>query len=357
MNLRFLSLLLLASSSAASASNEDAAANNNNHNNNLRQRKIEVAQEEITVKEGRIRIILHCNEEAEYTHDDCYARIKEFSHEQLNIIHKLKESKAWAVSVGDSDEDTMKQLEEGNYFDIVSDPIRKPMYIKESIQVEDENSNRKLQFWNRQDVPYGIDMVKAQEVWETYGVRGEGVRVCVMDTGILRGHEDFVSGNLSGYSGREAFTPWDADSNGHGTHVSGTIAAADNDEGVVGVAPGAQIYTVRVFDNDGNFYGSDVVAGAEACRDAGAKIISMSLGGPSYDGDEKRIFDTLYDQGILAIAAAGNDGDDDYNFPASYTRVMSVAAVNSNRNHASFSQFNDRVDIAAPGTCKKHQIS
>jgi hypothetical protein len=118
---------------------------------------------------------------------------------------------------------------------------------------------------------------------------------------------------------------------------------------VVGVAPEAEIYTVRVFDNRGAFYGSDIVAAAEACRDAGAKIISMSLGGPSYLGDEKRIFDALYDQGILAIAAAGNDGDDDYSFPASYTRVMSVAAVNSNRNWASFSQYNDRVDIAAPG--------
>jgi subtilisin family serine protease len=104
-----------------------------------------------------------------------------------------------------------------------------------------------------------------------------------------------------------------------------------------------------VFDNNGYFFGSDVVAAAEACRDAGAKLISMSLGGPSYDGDEKRIFENLFDQGILSIAAAGNDGVDDYSFPASYEKVMSVAAVNSNKNHASFSQYNDRVDIAAPG--------
>eukprot|EP00980_Cylindrotheca_fusiformis_P008951 scaffold1910_cov87-Cylindrotheca_fusiformis.AAC.1 len=240
----------------------------------------------------------------------------------------------------------MMALEET--FDVFSEAIRKPMYIPESVVIEE---HRNLQFWKRQEVPYGIDMVKAPEAWETYSQinQGAGVKVCVMDTGLDQDHEDFIRSNLSGYTGREAFTPWNQDREGHGTHVSGTIAAADNDEGVVGVAPLAEIYMVRVFDNEGKFYGSDVVAAAEACRDAGAKIISMSLGGPSYDSDEKRAFDDLFDEGILAIAAAGNDGTDDYSFPASYERVMSVAAVNSNRNHAAFSQFNDRVDIAAPG--------
>jgi len=296
------------------------------------------------VQDGRIRIVLQC--QPHKLHEQCMQRLTEFEDGRLKIIHKLHEPQAWAASVGESDEETMKALEEGNFFDIDSDVVRKPMYIPESLQVED---GRSLQFWNSQSVPYGIDMVKARDVWEKYNVRGAGVKVCVLDTGILGSHEDFDASNLSGYSGREAVTPWDRDGNGHGTHVSGTIAAADNDEGVVGVAPDAEIYTVRIFDDRGDFYGSDVVAAAEACRDAGAQIISMSLGGPSYMGAEKRAFDALFDQGILPIAAAGNDGDDDYSFPASYAKVMSVAAVNSNRNHASFSQYNDRVDIAAPG--------
>jgi hypothetical protein len=345
MNLRFLSLafLLHVFSPSVYASDEE-------DRNFLRRNT--VTEDKIDISHQRIRIVLHCNPER--TQAECLVRLKQFDHDTLTIVHKLDEAKAWAVSVGESDEVTMEALEEGNYFDIYSDPIRMPMYIKESVQVEE---GRNLQFWSRQQVPYGIEMVKAQEAWETYGARGAGVKVCVMDTGIYGTHEDFTASKLSGYSGSEAVTPWDRDGNGHGTHVSGTIAAADNDEGVVGVAPDAEIYTVRVFDDSGNFYGSDVVAGAEACRDAGAKIISMSLGGPSYDGDEKRIFETLYDQGIISIAAAGNDGDDDYSFPASYSRVMSVAAVNSNRNHASFSQYNDRVDIAAPGKSSTNMLT
>jgi len=319
-----------------------AAADSKEDSSHLR-RKTQV-MEKVTALDGRRRLVLHC--QPHKLHQDCLQRLQEFEDGRLEVIHKLHESQAWAVAIGEHDEATIQALEVGNLFDIESDVIRTPMYIPESLQVEE---GRNLQFWNRQQVPYGIEMVKAQQVWETFNTKGAGVKVCVMDTGILGSHEDFTTNKLSGYSGREAVTPWDRDGNGHGTHVSGTIAAADNDSGVVGVAPEAEIYTVRIFDNRGNFYGSDVVAAAEACRDAGAQIISMSLGGASYQGDEKRIFDTLYDQGIFSIAAAGNDGDDDYSFPASYARVMSVAAVNSNRNHASFSQYNDRVDIAAPG--------
>lgn len=172
--------------------------------------------------------------------------------------------------------------------------------------------------------------------------------------GLAAGHSDLTSSKLSGYSGNEAVTPWDRDQSGHGTHVTGTIAAADNSRGVVGVAPDVEIYTVRVFDNRGFFFGSDVVAAAEACRDAGVDIISMSLGGPSYDQDELEIFEELYEQGIISIAASGNSGDTDYSFPASYEVVISVAAVNSNRNIASFSTRNNRVDVAAPGKAFAH---
>jgi subtilisin family serine protease len=229
-------------------------------------------------------------------------------------------------------------------FDVKEDPIREPLYIKDSI----EYHHRDLQSAS-QVIPYGINLVKAREVWSSYGVKGEGVKVCVMDTGIVAGHSDFVSSNLSGYSGSEAVTPWDNDREGHGTHVSGTIAAADNSIGVVGVAPGAEIFTVRIYGDNGQFFGSDIVAAAEACRDAGANIISMSIGGPGYDRDEHTIFQELYSQGILAVAASGNSGGTDYSFPATYDMVLSVAAVDWNSNLASFSTRNDRVDIAAPG--------
>ena len=115
-------------------------------------------------------------------------------------------------------------------------------------------------------------MVQARDVWQQYSVTGEGVKVCVLNTGILATHSDFEDTIIDGYDGGLAITPWNKDANGHGTHVSGTIAAADNNIGVVGVAPGTVIYTVRVFDDTGSYYGSDIVAAAQACRDYGVNI-------------------------------------------------------------------------------------
>lgn len=285
------------------------------------------------------RVVVKCK--AGQGQEECLSDIKASAPEgNVKVIHKLKKAKAYAVSIKS---DNLKNQIGARGFDLYDDPVRKPLHIEESIQV-----HRDLQS-SSQSTPYGIDMVNAPSVWEQFGARGSGVKVCVLDTGLAAGHSDLTSSKLSGYSGNEAVTPWDRDQSGHGTHVTGTIAAADNSRGVVGVAPDVEVYTVRVFDNRGFFFGSDVVAAAEACRDAGVDIISMSLGGPSYDQDELEIFEELYEQGIISIAASGNSGDTDYSFPASYEVVISVAAVNSNRNVASFSTRNNRVDVAAPG--------
>lgn len=135
-----------------------------------------------------------------------------------------------------------------------------------------------------------------------------------------------------------------------GTHVTGTIAASDNDLGVVGVAPDVEIFIARVFSPNGEFHSSDMIAGLEACRDGGANVISMSLGGPFASIQEQNTFTSLYENdNIVAVAAAGNSGRFENLFPASYSNVISVAAVDANSRRASFSTRNDRVDVAAPG--------
>lgn len=134
-----------------------------------------------------------------------------------------------------------------------------------------------------------------------------------------------------------------------GTHCTGTIAATDNDVGVVGVAPNVEIFVARVFSPNGEFHSSDMIAGLQACADGGANVISMSLGGPFANSQEQAAFRTLYERGIVSVAAAGNTGRLENIFPASYENVISVAAVDSNGRHASFSTRNNRVDVAAPG--------
>lgn len=200
-----------------------------------------------------------------------------------------------------------------------------------------------------QSVPYGVPMVQAPDA-VAVGADGSGIKVCVIDSGIKSDHEDFAGVSMTGHA--SSGQTWSDDSCGHGTHVAGTIAAVDNNAGVIGVSPGqVSLHIVKVFDGAscGWSYSSDLVDAANRCASAGAKIISMSLGGSFSSTTERNAFANLDAQGILSIAAAGNDGNNRYSYPASYDSVMSVAAVDSTGAHASFSQYNDQVEIAAPG--------
>lgn len=205
-------------------------------------------------------------------------------------------------------------------------------------------------------VPYGIDMVQARDVWDVNrdgavdagAPTGANRKVCIIDSGFYTGHEDLQGVSVAGYNGN---LPWAQDGDGHGTHVAGTIAAANNALGVVGVTPGTvQLYIVRVFGDSGAWaYSSTLVDAANRCASAGSNIISMSLGGGRASNTEKNAFASLNSQGILSIAAAGNDGTTALSYPASYPSVMSVAAIDANKIVADFSQKNSAVDIAAPG--------
>ena len=207
-----------------------------------------------------------------------------------------------------------------------------------------------------QVTPYGVENTEARRVWDADldGVvdagapTGQGITVCIIDSGLQANHEDFQNVNIIG--GYPA--GWDTDNYGHGTHVAGTIAAMNNTVGVVGVTPGAvSLYIVKVFGDTGTWtYASTLVDAAYKCRDAGAKIISMSLEGANYSSIENYAFSQLYNTyGILSVAAAGNSGGTAYAYPASYDAVISVAAVDQNNAVASFSRQNDRVELAAPG--------
>jgi serine protease len=195
-------------------------------------------------------------------------------------------------------------------------------------------------------VPYGINLVAAPEV-HPLGVTGSGVKVGIIDTGIAITHVEFSGMTISG----GGMANWNNDRHGHGTHVAGTIAAQINGVGVIGVSPGVSFHIVRVFDDSGRWaYSSDLINAARLCRDAGVRIISMSLGGGTKSSTEEAAFRALYENnGILLVAAAGNSGTTSFSFPASYASVISVAAVDSNKQHASFSQRNSQVELAAPG--------
>jgi subtilisin family serine protease len=165
----------------------------------------------------------------------------------------------------------------------------------------------------------------------------------------MTSHEDLQGILVTGSAGN---LPWDQDGNGHGSHVAGTIAAMNNNVGVVGVTPGTvQLHIVRIFGNDGlSAYSSDLIHAAITCAmEAGVNIINMSLGGNLPSTAEQLVFDQLNALGILSIAAAGNTGDSTMEYPAAYPSVMSVASIDANKVVASDSTRNFQVDISAPG--------
>ncbi|MCJ7700101.1 MAG: S8 family serine peptidase [Anaerolineales bacterium] len=212
-----------------------------------------------------------------------------------------------------------------------------------------------------QTIPYGVDAVQARDVWDSDrdgaidagAPTGAGQVVCIIDTGFYSGHEDLSGVNpVDGYS--QTGEPFTEDGYGHGTHVAGTVTAMNNDLGVVGVTPGTvSLYIVKIFDNAGNWvskaHASDLVAAIYKCADNGADIVSMSMGGFNHQPKERAAFDDLYQQGILFVASASNDGHKTYSYPASYDSVISVGAVDINNQWADFSNFNDQVELTAPG--------
>jgi serine protease len=208
-----------------------------------------------------------------------------------------------------------------------------------------------------QTIPYGITMVNAPVVWPR--TKGAGVRVAVMDTGISMYHPDRgnVVGSVSFALDTGGATIPVEDFHGHGTHTSGTIAAADNDIGVVGVAPQADLLIAKVMDNTGNGQDSWLISGIEWAVNNNAKVISMSLGSPDYSLALDTACSNAFAAGTLLVAAAGNDNVNTPSYPAALPSVISVAAVDQSKNKASFSNYGPTIALAAPGVSVYSTVS
>ncbi len=198
-----------------------------------------------------------------------------------------------------------------------------------------------------QTTPYGISMVQADMVSDSLA---SDRKLCIIDSGIDRAHEDLNGITVDGVN-LTTSGDWFTDENSHGTHVAGTIAAIDNTRGVIGVLPNRQIslYIAKVFDATGSASSSVIAKAMQSCLRARANVVSMSLGGSQASRVEQRIADRLAMRNVLVIAAAGNAGDDTVSFPAGFASVVSVAAIDSNKVVADFSQFNTDVELSGPG--------
>jgi serine protease len=188
-------------------------------------------------------------------------------------------------------------------------------------------------------------------------------KVAVIDSGLEVAHPDVPcrsindsDTNCKGVSMGVNGEPWYAPQNNgyHGTHVFGTIGAiGGNNRGVTSMVPdsgGICYLTARVFDDAGNGqYMSVIFQGVDWAIEEGADVINMSLGGGGFSQTGQDLFDKAHALGVLSVAAAGNNGSTQLSYPASYDKVISVAAVDQEKKRASFSQSNNYVDISAAG--------
>jgi subtilisin len=206
-----------------------------------------------------------------------------------------------------------------------------------------------------QPIPWNISMVNAPVVW--HRTTGRGVKVAVLDTGIDQDHPDLtVDGGVSFIGG---VSSWN-DDNGHGTHCAGVIAARNNPAGVVGVAPGASLYAVKVLNGGGSGTLSQILAGMTWATQQGMDVISMSLGSNALSADEpclvayQRAAEDFIATGGVIVAAAGNSRGTTRPWvgqPGRCPGFIAVAAVDRNAVVASFSSVGpgNLVALAAPG--------
>jgi subtilisin family serine protease len=201
---------------------------------------------------------------------------------------------------------------------------------------------------------WGLDLIHADPAHAV--TTGAGATVAVVDTGIDAAHPDLAGRILPGYD----FVDNDAtpqDGNGHGTHVSGIIAAdADNGIGVDSVAPGAKILPVRVLDSGGSGSDATVAQGIDWAASHGADVINLSLGGtvptPPGLGLPDPVADAVQravNRGIVVVAAAGNDGLPFCENNSFGGKVLCVGAVDKRENRTFYSSFGDGLSLVAPG--------
>ncbi|HAN03683.1 MAG: hypothetical protein A2X29_00505 [Elusimicrobia bacterium GWA2_64_40] len=198
---------------------------------------------------------------------------------------------------------------------------------------------------SEKEIPWGVRRVNAAGAWDL--TAGRGVKVAVVDTGVDYNHPDLAPNYKGGYN---AVTPGASplDDQGHGTHVSGTIAAVKDNNGVVGVAPAVDLYGVKVLDKNGSGQYSWIVAGIEWAIQNGMHVINMSLGGGSGTEAMKQVMTKAHEAGVTVVCAAGNDSGP-VNYPAKYPEAIAVSASDSSDRIASFSSRGAEIAIIAPG--------
>ena len=218
-------------------------------------------------------------------------------------------------------------------------------YIEEDVEVQaTEYNSGGLEDW-------GVIKIGADIVHPTN--KGTAIKVAVIDTGINYLHQDLDLNYAGGYDYVNGDTD-PMDDNGHGSHCAGIIAAAINGIAVVGVAPEAQLYALKVLNSAGSGYTSDIIEAINWACANDIQVISMSLGASVGSAALQAACDDAFvNHNIVVVAAAGNNGaartGSNILYPARCANVIAVGATDSNNVRAYFSNTGPELDLMAPG--------
>ncbi|MGL5664984.1 MAG: S8 family serine peptidase, partial [Shewanella sp.] len=241
----------------------------------------------------------------------------------------------------------MKRIGRSNSYSVKLDNNGiKALRARADVEYVEEDMPRHLL---SETTPWGQTFVGATQLSDS---QAGNRTICIIDSGYDRGHSDLSGNNVTGTNNSGTGNWYEpGNNNAHGTHVAGTIAAIANNDGVIGVMPNqnANIHVIKVFNEAGWGYSSSLVSAVDTCVANGANVVTMSLGGAGSSTTERNALAAHYNNGVLLIAAAGNDGNNTHSYPASYDAVMSVASVDNHKDHSAFSQYTNQVEISGPG--------
>ncbi len=218
-----------------------------------------------------------------------------------------------------------------------------------SFYIDGEPENTDISEEDKKNIEWSLDVINANN--GEYSAGKEPVKVAVLDSGVVATADIDVSKRINLIPGDENIEPLFEDFSGHGTAVASIIAGKDNGDGVTGVNPDAQIYSVKVLDEDNKASVSRIAEGIYKCIDENADIINMSFGTTTDSEILHQAVKAAEDAGILMVAAAGNRGESDkqVEYPAAYPEVLAVGATGTDAELSGMSSNGEEVEVLAPG--------
>ena len=225
--------------------------------------------------------------------------------------------------------------------EIINDPNVEAVELDLDLELLETGSSNNLN--EEQIITWNIEKINAHNVWNK--VTGNNIKIAVLDTGIDINHPDLENNILGGISFVNNTDYWDDDL-GHGTSVTGVISAENNNIGIVGVAPDAEIYSVKVMGaSEGKL--SYVIRGIQWAIDNKMDIVTMSLGIPVDSPSLRRMVDEAYLNGIILVAGSGKNNEIYY--PAKYSSVIAVGSIDENNELTSENGAGEELEFVAPG--------